>query len=257
MGDDAIPVPSRALRESAFDYLRGEILTGRIAEGERLVERDIAERLGVSRGPVREAVRALEYEGLVVVRPYAGASVAVPDPAEIDEIIEIRRQTEYFTIANAALNATPELVEQLTALASEIGAACRSDDLTRWFDADMAFHLAIAEASGHKTLGVVMRTLLPRLMLAWYSVNSEMHTPEFEEESHLKLVRPIAEHDVEACLDAVDGHLGELYVEVELRVRRVTAPSLQRDADWRRPPRPVVVRRRRGQVDSGPEGESR
>ena len=234
------------LRESVVGHLRGLILGGEVRPGERIVEQRIAQRLKTSRGPVRDAIRALEHEGLVTVRPYAGASVVSPEPAEIDEIIEIRRQVEYFSIANATLRSSPELVDRLETIAEELGRAYDAGEAARVFDLDMNFHLAIAEASGHAMLVTLVRTLLPRLMLVWYPVTvQQRHTGASFEEAHLELVRPIAERDLESALAAIDQHIETFYVDVELRIVRQGHPTLAPIAA-RAAARPQMVQRARG-----------
>ena len=99
-------------------HLRSLIAAGRLAGGDRVKERDLAMELGVSRGPAREALRILEREGLLEIRPYSGARVVRIDKTEIGEIVTLRRQVEYFAIGNAALESDPSVVARLTDLAA-------------------------------------------------------------------------------------------------------------------------------------------
>ena len=160
------------------EYLRLQILGGQLAAGERVKERDLARVLGVSRGPTREALRLLEREGLLEIRPYSGARVVRFDKTEMTEIVTLRRQVEYFAIGNAALISDPKLVAELKDLAAQMREAHRARDAMKLIDLDLKFHLRICEASGHATLIAVMRTLLPRLSILWYPQVFKGHTPE-------------------------------------------------------------------------------
>jgi DNA-binding GntR family transcriptional regulator len=229
--------------------LRRLIATGAIAPGERIVEREVATRLGTSRGPVREAIRTLQHEGLVEVTPFAGACVATIDRDEIDEIVALRRQVEYFAIAGAALRATEEELAGLRELAAAMRPAFAAGDVDLLLHLDLAFHLGMCACSHHATLAVTMRTLHPRLAILFYPQMLASQTPESIEQSHQVLVDAIEEGDVDGALAAIDEHIESFYSDVELRVdagRPRRAPVYLGRV---RPARPVAVRRRRGTLD--------
>jgi DNA-binding GntR family transcriptional regulator len=225
------------------------IASGELKPGERIVERDVAEQLGTSRGPVRDAIRTLQHEGLVEVRPYAGACVARLDFDEIDEIFALRRQVEYFAIAGATLRAEPEKIDQLRALAREMAVAFAERDTTRLMSTDLAFHLGICQASHHPTLVVTMRTLYPRLAILLFPQMFRSHrdyTPESFAQTHLDLVEAIESGDVERAVAAMEVHLDSFYMDIELRINggrpRRKPPYLRKH----QPDRPIAVWRRLG-----------
>jgi len=237
------------LGDHAVVALRRMIASGALAPGERIIERDIANRLGTSRGPVRDAIRTLHHEGLVEVRPYAGACVATIDRDEIDEIVTLRRQVEYLSIAGATLRATEEEISALRDLSTAMGAAFARGDVDELLDLDLRFHLAICQASHHTTLAVTMRTLYPRLAILLYPQMLESHTPESFEQDHHALVDAIEGGDIEVSLQAIDNHIESFYTDVELRIdggERRDPPTYLTQV---RPARPVAVRRRRGTLD--------
>lgn len=202
-------------------YVRAQIAAGRLAAGDRLKERDLALRLGVSRGPAREALRVLEREGLIEIRPYSGARVVQIDKNEIAEIVALRRQVEYFAIGSAALASGPEVTVELRNLASQMRDAHRAQDAMKLIDLDVTFHLRICEASGHSTLVAVMRTLLPRLTILWYPQVFRGHTPESFEQSHLKIVQAIENRDVPAAIRATHEHIENFTFDLELRLTKL------------------------------------
>lgn len=229
--------------------LRRMIASGAIGQGERIVERTVAARLGTSRGPVRDAIRTLHHEGLVELQPYAGACVATIDRDEIDEIVALRRQVEYFAIAGATLRATDDEVAGLRALAGEMGPTFAVGDVDQLLDLDLRFHLGICHASHHATLAVTMRTLYPRLSILLYPQMLESHTADSFEQDHHALVDAIAGGDIEVSLHAIDEHIESFYTDVELRVdggRQRRRPTYLTQV---RPARPVAVQRRRGSLN--------
>jgi DNA-binding GntR family transcriptional regulator len=208
------------------DYLRSQIASGQLAGGDRVKERDLAQFLQVSRGPAREALRMLEREGLLEIRPYSGARVVRIGKTEIAEIVTLRRQVEYFAIGNAALSSDPKVVAELKDLAAQMREAHGTRDAMKLIDLDLKFHLRICEASGHSTLIAVMRTLLPRLTILWYPQVFKGHTPESFEESHLKMVRAIENRDVAEAIRATDQHIENFTFDLELRITKLPSPTL-------------------------------
>lgn len=237
------------LGDNATVEVRRLIATGDLAPGERIVERDIATRLGVSRGPIRDAIKTLQHEGLVEVRPFAGACVATIDRDEIDEIVALRRQVEYFSIAGATLRATEDEIANLRAIANKMGTVFAAGHAEELLDLDLGFHLCICDASHHGTLSTAMRMLYPRLAVLFYPQMLESHTAETFEQAHHDLVDAIENGDIDASLAAIDDHIDSFYTDIELRVddgrRRRRAVYLTKV----KPARPVAVRRRRGTLD--------
>lgn len=243
------------LRQQAVRELRGLIASGAIAPGERIVEREVAERYGVSRGPVREALRELAHEGLVESTPYAGVCVTRLLPEEIDELVALRRQVEYFSIAGAALRADQDTCTKLRDVAQALGNAYQEGDLLRCVELDMEFHLGICEASQHKTLVVVMKALLPRLMVIWYpDLESGRLAPQELMEAHTTLVDAVEERNVELSLERIDEHIDSFYKLDEIKLRRMEREPGSRPTERRIVP--TVSRRTLGD-EPAPATESR
>ncbi len=243
------PSDPSILGDRVVASLRLLIASGELNPGERIVERDVAERLGTSRGPVRDAIRTLEHEGLVEVRPYAGACVADLAIDEIDEICALRRQVEYFAIAGATLRAGADEIEALRGLAADMGRAYAEGDTERLLNTDLEFHVAICQASKHSTLVVTMRTLYPRLAMLFFPQmfhSHEAYTADSFEQSHLDLVDAIASGDVEQALAAMDRHLDSFYMDIELRINGGAPRSRPAYLKRHKPDRPVAVWRRLG-----------
>ena len=143
--------------------LRREILTGELPPGSPLKERDNAQRLGVSRTPLREAVRILGQEGLVTLRPLRSPVIADPSLAEVLDEIAVLRQLEIFSGGLACQNASPEEIEAIATLAADVAAHHATGDKVDVFDQDMRMHTAIADAAHNAALSRTYREYLARL----------------------------------------------------------------------------------------------
>ncbi len=155
----------RSLEEMVADELRNQILTGTRPSGSRLVPGDIAEVLGVSRGPVRAAIQKLSAEGLVVVTPRRGATVAQVTVKEALDCYEVRAALEGVAAERAAECAT---VQQLDVIADVISEARLMVAQQRWFELaelNNRFHESLARASNNGELVVMMRHYAVRI--AW------------------------------------------------------------------------------------------
>ena len=126
--------------EQVAGHLRDGIITGRLPAGRRIAQEEVAAECGTSRLPVREALRQLASEGLVVLAPNIGARVASFDLDELNEIYEIRERLEPFAIAKSAPLLTDDQVDELKQLASEMEIAAEQRPLHVWLELDERFH---------------------------------------------------------------------------------------------------------------------
>ena len=140
------------LRDVVFKTLRKGILTGELKPGERLMEIHLANRLGVSRTPIREAIRKLELEGLVTMVPRRGAEVANITEKNLKDALEVRQALESLAIELACERITEENKEELRQKRDQVETAVRTGDTGAIASADVAFHDAIVEFSGNMRL---------------------------------------------------------------------------------------------------------
>ncbi|MCG8482665.1 MAG: GntR family transcriptional regulator [Clostridia bacterium] len=149
----------RPLRELVFEQLRTSILNGTLKPGERLMEIDLAEKLGVSRTPVREAIRKLELEGLVVMEVRKGAYVADVSIKETLDILEVRSVLEGLAASLAAKRITDEELENLQVVEEEFNQAVINNDMKKMVEKDTHFHNLIFEATRNKKLIQMVNSL--------------------------------------------------------------------------------------------------
>lgn len=168
---NAVPHPTIALLQTSSltsvvqQEIERAILRGEYAPGAKLVEANVAEKLGVSRGPVREAFRSLEEAGLVRTEKNRGVFVREVSLAEADEIYEVRAGLDELIGRLAAERAEPRDVRELRALLRDMKRAARSRSVDEYYPLNVRFHERIAQITGNTTLLATYRRLVNELHL--------------------------------------------------------------------------------------------
>jgi DNA-binding GntR family transcriptional regulator len=209
---DALEQPS--LVELTTHRLRGEILSGELPPGARIVEEQLCRRYGISRAPLREALRLLAEQGLVEHLPRRGARVSDWSPTDIRQLFEIRHVLERHAVLSAlplaGADADP-LAAVRERLAAMHAAEERGDQLAK-DDAHRAFHTAVVGLAGNRQLELTLAPILLKLQLPM-AVNlrreAELHTPGQGLERHAAILAALESDVPETVLDALDRH-GEL-----------------------------------------------
>ena len=147
------------LRDVVFNTLRQAILTGELKPGERLMEIHLANKLGVSRTPIREAIRKLELEGLVTMIPRRGAEVAQITEKSMNDVLEVRRAMDALCVELACDRITPEELQDLKKACDTFEAAVKTDDIKQIAQADVAFHDIIYAATDNRRLIQLLNNL--------------------------------------------------------------------------------------------------
>ena len=140
------------LRDVVFNTLRQAILRGELKPGERLMELKLANKLGVSRTPIREAIRKLELEGLVIMSPRKGAEVAEITEDNLRDVLEVRGALEELAMKLACRRIAKEEIMKLKKASRNFDEALNSEDVTKIAEADVAFHDIIYMATNNKRL---------------------------------------------------------------------------------------------------------
>lgn len=179
------------------DALRDRILAGTIAAGERLVEGRLSEEFGVSRMPVREALRQLASEGLVSIEPRRGASVTRVNPDQVRELVEVRATLEGLNAKLAARRHDPEKIAELqrileegTRLAHEGG-----DNVAAMRRMNQNFHDALGNIAANSVLRDMMRSLRDRTALLFATQSRERGRQNWDE--HAAILRAVIQGDAE------------------------------------------------------------
>jgi DNA-binding GntR family transcriptional regulator len=192
------------------DRLREAIVTGRFQPSERLVEADVARELGVGRSAVRTALARLEHEGLVEHERHRGARVRLVGAREAVEILETRAVLEGLAARHAAVNATPEDVEDLSAILEDMRRRLDAGDLLGASDQNAVLHGRILEISGHATAARLIATLKSQMVRFQYRTILLPGRSERSFGEHRALIDAIAAGDPDAAERAMRTHLSHV-----------------------------------------------
>ena len=147
------------LRDVVFNTLRQAILRGELKPGERLMEIQLANKLGVSRTPIREAIRKLELEGLVLMIPRKGAEVADITEKSLKDVLEVRRALGELSVKLTCDRITKEEIKELEQAAENFRKTMKSKDITEIAEADVRFHDVIYTATKNQKLIQLLNNL--------------------------------------------------------------------------------------------------
>jgi len=190
-----------------FDVLMSAIMQGQLSPGERLLEVQLADEMGVSRTPVREAIRRLELEGFVVMVPRKGAYVAGLSIKDVEEVYEIRTVLETLAVHLAAQRMQPADYKQLDELAEKMCATWQEGNVDNWVSMDAAFHELLYKFSRNERLVAMMGNIMEQL--SRYRIislaNVEVRHNSLSE--HQELIEALKRHDSEAAGKAAAKHI--------------------------------------------------
>jgi DNA-binding GntR family transcriptional regulator len=190
-------VKAQSMRYLVLRQLRGAILNGGLKPGERLNETVIAREMGISRGPVREAILTLHQEGLVSIDHGRGASVAQLDPSVLRELVEVRILLETYAVNLVTEHFEPAFGTELEAIIEQMRAASRDDDVESVVDCDLSFHRTICRLSGNRVLLEMWERLAGRLRLAILLSIEQGYDAGLWVETHPPVVEAIKVGDAE------------------------------------------------------------
>ena len=176
------------LRDVVFKTLRQAILKGELEPGERLMEIQLAERLGVSRTPIREAIRKLELEGLVIMIPRKGAEVADITEKSLRDVLEVRKALEELAVQLACEKITQEELEELEQAGENFKKVLnRSKDITEVAEADVRFHDVIYMATDNQKLIHLLNKLREQMYRyrVEYLKNPDVHEQLIQEHEEI------------------------------------------------------------------------
>jgi DNA-binding GntR family transcriptional regulator len=228
----------RALVDKLASQLHARVLSGELPSGTRLRQEALAEEFGVSRTPVREALRKLEAGGLVELQPHRGAVVRGLSPREIRDAYEVRATLEALAAGLAAERINREQLERLNHVQGEFRTALERTlakrrggrevgvrELRRWANANDDFHQTIHEASGNEVLAAALAQLarnfprdLSRLVVSESSAMLEANVRE-----HEAILDALSRHDGEAAHELMQRHVARAGSLVTLRVEQRSA----------------------------------
>jgi GntR family transcriptional regulator, rspAB operon transcriptional repressor len=197
----------RRVPGQVYDLLHAKLLLGDFDENEPLNERRLSEWLGVSRTPIREALRKLNDEGLIEIIPHVGCKVVPIDQTRVRELCQIRTELECLAVRSAAANFTETAGAQLESLIAEQAQTVVLGDLVRNIAVDGQFHRALATLSGMQTLGEFTDRVMGGILRARHlsiRIPGRLHEPI---EEHRQILAALRTQDPEASSLAMRNHL--------------------------------------------------
>ena len=207
------------LRDVVFNTLRRAILRGELVPGQRLMEIRLADQMGVSRTPVREAIRKLELEGLVVMVPRKGAEVAHISGKNLRDVLEVRRALEELAGELACERMSAEDFKKLEQANHKFASVLDSDDSTVLGQADEEFHGLIYQATDNDRLVQMVNHL--REQMYRYRIehlkNKSQRTILLQE--HQDIMRALAARDVEAVRRAIRAHINKQEAQIAKMIK--------------------------------------
>lgn len=203
------------LAEKIARQLRRDILRGVLEPGAPVKERETASEMGVSRTPMREAIRMLAKEGLIWLRPARSPVVANPGLDEVRDAIEVLSALEMLSIRLACLHATDADIKAIRSIEQSMAENFDTlEDIER-FEIDMEFHIAIVKASHNATLAETHLSYLERLWRARFLSARRKNSKERVLRQHDAIIDALEKRNLSAATEALHAHLEHLFINIE------------------------------------------
>lgn len=207
------------LRDVVFNTLRQAILRGELKPGERLMEIHLANQLGVSRTPIREAIRKLELEGLVTMIPRRGAEVAQITEKSMNDVLEVRRALDALCVELACERITPEELDNLKEACGKFEQATQTGDIQEIASTDVALHDIIVQATGNQRLIQLVNNLAEQMYRYRFVYIKEEEQRGVLLEEHREICDSIAARDVVRARNAAKQHIDNQQKAVIRQIR--------------------------------------
>lgn len=195
------------LRDVVFNTLRQAILRGELKPGERLMEIALANRLGVSRTPVREAIRMLELEGLVIMIPRRGAQVAQITEQDLNDVLEVRLGLEELAVRFACERITDEEIKALGLAVKEFEKKMSNNELSAQAEADVKFHEIIYGATHNRRLVQIINNIREQMYRYRIEYLKDVESRKTLVKEHYEICDALKRRDAESAVEKMCIHI--------------------------------------------------
>lgn len=213
--DDYLP-----LRDVVFNTLRQGILRGLLPPGLRLMEIQLAKQLGVSRTPVREAIRKLELEGLVVTIPRKGAEVAEITPKDLHDVLEVRCALEALAVELACQAITDEELNELGLYLEKFKTLVPTGDINALAECDVAFHDVIINCTGNNRLIQMLNNLREQMYRYRLEYLKDNATHPLLIREHQEIISCLRTKNIAGAKSVISEHINKQYEDVIQSLKR-------------------------------------
>lgn len=203
---NSLPIETSSLRHLVYERIEQMIITGQLKPGDRMPETELAQTLGVSRGPIREALLLLERDGWLEVKPRHGATVRRRTDPEIKELYDTRKVLQVHSARLAAEFADEAARERAVVLLEDLRKATKSPDVKVLMAANSAIHDFIPYMGGNQTIGDLCRSFSRRLRYYTLTPRTPKRAPEVAEE-HRQILEAILERSITKAGDLMRYHI--------------------------------------------------
>lgn len=200
----------KPLREMVYEELKIQILTGAIVPGTRMMEVELAEEMGVSRTPIREAIRKLEKEGLVTIEPRRGAYASMISTQDMVEILEVRQDLEGLAAYFAATRMKDDEMDELRRIAERYNEAVAAGSMQDMIRYDTQFHRMIVDSCNNKILVSMVEQLQELVLRFRYIYYDNFKRAEKMPDEHREIIEAIDSGDKDRARAAADIHIDRL-----------------------------------------------
>lgn len=217
----------RTLRANVAEQLKDAIINGDLPPGTKLVESQLSELLGVSRGPLREAIRQLVDQGLIESIPYTGTYVAGISVKAIQELYSFRTELEQFAFKLIWNSRGDDFRQELQMQLDKLTAAIKNKDCEKTIFEELELHSLVYKYSGHELLQDTWQRLRGRLHL-YFSLHQKAHNragPRID--AHDKYVELALGDNLQGMLDHIEEHMQQGYIKVEMLVSDIQNSTLK------------------------------
>lgn len=195
------------LRDVVFNTLREAILKGELRPGERLMELQLASKLGVSRTPIREAIRMLEQEGLAVTIPRKGAEVARMTEKDMEDVLQVRDALDELASSIACRQITAQELEELRLTMREFEESMKTGDIKKIAEVDVRFHDIIYKATRNPKLENILSNLREQMYRYRIEYLKDARTYPTLIKEHTEIVEGLAKRDKDRVTAAMHKHV--------------------------------------------------
>lgn len=207
------------LRDVVFKTLRQAILKGELEPGERLMEIQLAQRLGVSRTPIREAIRKLELEGLVIMTPRKGAEVAKISESNLRDVLEVRSSLEELAIDLACQRMQPEELKELEEAEEKFVRAIQSGDAMEIAQTDERYHDIIYHSTKNERLVQLLNNLREQMYRYRLEYIKDEDKRQILQIEHEHILKALSLRHVQEAKQAVREHIDNQFITIRKNLK--------------------------------------